>query len=78
VLPNLIVPVLNNYYGLQTMVDSIDYPVARLLIIDNGGHADPAITYETEYVERASVVSLPSNLGVSGLVESGGEASTTR
>jgi GT2 family glycosyltransferase len=65
-LPNLIVPVLNNYYGLQTMVDSIDYPVARLLIIDNGGHADPAITYETEYVERVSVVSLPSNLGVSG------------
>jgi GT2 family glycosyltransferase len=65
-LSNLIVPVLSNYHGLQTMVDSIDYPVARLLIIDNGGLADPATTYETEYVERAHVVSLPSNLGVAG------------
>jgi hypothetical protein len=39
-LPNLIVPVLNRYDLLQRMLDSIDFPVRDMLIIDNGGELD--------------------------------------
>jgi len=35
-IPNLIIPVLNRYDLLDRMLASIDYPVAHLLIIDNG------------------------------------------
>lgn len=63
-LRNLIVPVLNGYDLLKEMVDSINYPVAHLLIIDNGG-GDPN-EYENRHVERITRLCLPSNLGVSG------------
>lgn len=65
-IPNLIVPVLNRYDLLEEMVASIDYPVGRLLIIDNGGNAEdpPAYLSLTRHVERATVLRLPSNLGV--------------
>jgi hypothetical protein len=35
-IPNLIIPVLNRYDLLERMLQSIDYPIAHLLIIDNG------------------------------------------
>ncbi len=35
-IPNLIVPVLNRYDLLQRFLDSLDYPIGHLLIIDNG------------------------------------------
>lgn len=63
-LSNLIVPVLNGYDLLAEMVDSIDYQVAHLLIIDNGGGDDT--DYDSGYVERVTRLRLPSNLGVSG------------
>jgi len=37
VIPNLIVPVLNRYDLLRRMLQSIDFPIRDLLIIDNGG-----------------------------------------
>lgn len=39
-IPNLTVPVLNRYDLLQRMLDSIDFPIRDLLIIDNGGGLD--------------------------------------
>jgi GT2 family glycosyltransferase len=65
-LSNLIVPVLNRYDLLVKMVGSIDVEVDHLLVIDNGGQAGEPVTYQTQYVNRVSVVSLPSNLGVAG------------
>lgn len=63
-LPNLIVPVLNRYDLLQRMLDSVDYPIKNLLIIDNGGEADslffPSVAEEVHFIQ------LPSNLGVAG------------
>lgn len=59
---NLIVPTLNQYGKLQRMVNSIDYPVKHLLIIDNGGELRD-ITVPT-CVSKVTVLSMPSNLGV--------------
>lgn len=63
-LPNLIVPVLNRYDLLRRMIQSIDYPVQHLLIIDNGGEFHDII--HTEFVENIQILNLPSNLGVAG------------
>jgi len=36
-IPNLIVPVLNRYDLLERFLQSLDYPIRDVLIIDNGG-----------------------------------------
>jgi GT2 family glycosyltransferase len=65
-LSNLIVPTLTRYDLLEEMVNSIDYPVGHLLIIDNGGRAGEPVRYQTDQIGRVTVLSLPSNLGVAG------------
>lgn len=60
----LIVPVLNRYDLLQRMVSSIDYPIEHLLIIDNGLGLDCLDL--PEFVEKMTVLSMPSNQGVAG------------
>jgi GT2 family glycosyltransferase len=65
-LPNLIVPVLNRYDLLDRMVSSIDYPVAHLLIIDNGASTvveDMGIDVPA-CVEHTTYLPMPANLGV--------------
>jgi len=56
-IPVIIVPVLNRYDLLEKMLDSINYAVDNILIIDNGG------TYKTNRDIR--VLNLPTNLGMS-------------
>jgi GT2 family glycosyltransferase len=63
-LPNLIVPVLNRYDLLQRMLDSIDYPIRDLLIIDNGVGVDAL--HFPDFVLRSHYLHLPANLGVAG------------
>lgn len=62
-IPALIVPVLNRPDLLRRLLHSIDYPVADLLIIDNGHCLDQAPT-DLPTVERTHVLPMPSNLGV--------------
>ena len=63
-LPNLIVPVLNRYDLLQRMLDSVDIPVAHLLIIDNGLGTD---TLElSDKFAKVTHLRMPANLGVAG------------
>lgn len=58
----LIVPVLNRYDLLQRMVQSIDYPIDELLIIDNG---DKLTALEVpRLVGNLRILRMPSNLGV--------------
>ncbi len=38
-VPVIVIPVLNRYDLLERCLESIDYPVGTLLIIDNGGKA---------------------------------------
>lgn len=63
-IPNLIVPVLNRYDLLHKMLESIDYPVRDLLIIDNGKELGGNLTFRNQHVWSVNVLSLPSNLGV--------------
>jgi GT2 family glycosyltransferase len=65
-LENLIVPVLNRYDLLDRMVSSIDFPVAHLLIIDNGASnvmEDMGIDVPA-CVEHTTYLPMPANLGV--------------
>lgn len=63
-LSNLIVPVLNRYDLLERMLDSITYPVGRLLIIDNGGGFKRELSHD--YVDETTILRMPSNMGVGG------------
>jgi GT2 family glycosyltransferase len=65
-IPVLIVPILTGPELLYRMLDSIDYPVERLIVVDNGDcvsqfrlteHAKPLCTWVTH-------LRMPSNLGV--------------
>lgn len=60
----LIVPVLNRYDLLQRMVDSIDYPIELLLIIDNGDQLECLDV--PDFVEEVRVLKMPTNQGVAG------------
>jgi GT2 family glycosyltransferase len=62
-LPNLIVPTLNRYDLLQRLVDSFDYPIKHLLVIDNGGSLEGLVV--PDVVQQVTVLNMPSNLGVS-------------
>lgn len=63
-IPVLIVPILARPELLQDMVASIDHPVRRLVVIDNG---DVVRDLQVpSMVESTYVVRLPGNLGVAG------------
>lgn len=61
-IPVLAIPVLNRYDLLDDNLDTIDYPVKEILIINNG---------KENYIPKRQdlnvrVLNLPSNLGMSG------------
>lgn len=56
-IPVLIVPILNRYDLLESMLDSINYPIDNILIIDNGGE------FKTD--KNVKVLNMPTNLGLS-------------
>lgn len=64
-IPNLIVPVLNRYDLLQNMLDSIDFPIRHLMIIDNGEGPTEVISIP-DWVKEATYTPIPNNLGVPG------------
>lgn len=61
-IPLLVVPTLTRKDLLYRLLDSIDYPVARLLVIDNGGQDLQWL--QAANVEQISVADLRANLGV--------------
>jgi GT2 family glycosyltransferase len=66
-VPVIVIPVLNRYDLLERCLESIDYPVGTLLIIDNGGKAglhDQPWLVDRRHVQDYRVLSMPSNLGV--------------
>lgn len=61
-IPVLAIPVLNRYDLLDQNLNSIDYPVEEILIINNGKE-----NYVPERKDlNVRVLNLPSNLGMSG------------
>lgn len=61
-IPVLIIPVLNTYELLDKVLESIDYPIDEILIINNGKE-----TYHSKRTDlNVRVLNLPSNIGVGG------------
>lgn len=63
-IPVIGVPVLNRPDLLHRMLASINYPVANLVIVDNG-HVVPQ-GQVVDNVQRTHIITMPSNLGVAG------------
>ena len=65
-LENLTIPVLNRYDLLERCLQSIDYPIGHLLIVDNGASTvmeDMQIDVP-DCVELTTYLPMPANLGV--------------
>ena len=60
----MIVPILNRPELLDGLLGSIDHPVERVIVIDNGGVVDAQIGGRNLYPFKVSVISLPHNIGV--------------
>lgn len=65
-IESLIVPILKGPGILYRMLASIDYPVRRLVIVDNGDALNTSTGWPVEHVQRTSVIKMPANLGVAG------------
>jgi len=59
-VPVLIVPILNRYDLLNRLVESIDHPIERMIVIDNGKKCPPI---ESHWVKETYVWTVPDNLG---------------
>jgi GT2 family glycosyltransferase len=60
-IPTLIVPVLNRYDLLERLLDSINYPIDNILIVDNGGNYSLPSKYEHLNIK---LLNMPCNFGV--------------
>jgi len=66
VIPALIVPVLARPEMLYAMLDTIDYPVDQLIVIDNGAGVDRDRIGNNGCIDRWHLITMPANLGVAG------------
>lgn len=64
-IPTLIVPILTQPELLDKMLASLDYPIDRVIIIDNGGVVDPLLGGHRMTPYRVTVLKPGHNLGVS-------------
>lgn len=63
-IPNLTIPVLNRYDLLARCLDSIDFPIGHLLIVNNGKEY-PSHIEQPRTVRKLTRLDMPSNFGVS-------------
>lgn len=70
-IPLIAVPIVNGFHWLQRLVDSIDYPVDELFIIDNNGRGelkkqlDDLVNQKHKFIDKITVSHLPHNIGCS-------------
>jgi GT2 family glycosyltransferase len=64
-IPVIIIPVLNRYDLLESMLNSINYPVDNILVIDNGGTFSYAGGNPHLQNTNGKVLNMPANLGLS-------------
>ena len=62
-IPVMIVPILTRPELLDRMLDSVDYEVETLIVIDNG-HCLPGDFAPRPWAQNAYLLRMPSNLGV--------------
>ena len=65
-VPVVIIPVLNRYDLLERCIDSLDYPIEKLIVIDNGGKIaeDCLVMPRNSKHDERFILDMPSNLGV--------------
>ena len=65
-VPVVIIPVLNRYDLLERCLDSLDFPVDKIIIIDNGGKIEEDCLVMPRHSRHGKTYTLdmPSNLGV--------------
>jgi len=65
-VPVVIIPVLNRYDLLERCIDSLDFPVDKIIIIDNGGRIEEDCLMMPRHSRHGKTYTLdmPSNLGV--------------
>jgi GT2 family glycosyltransferase len=62
-IPMMVVPTLTRHDLLARMLDSVDFPVKHLVVVDNSGRG---IVGGTGPWERMTVLPMPVNFGVAG------------
>jgi GT2 family glycosyltransferase len=62
----MVVPILKGPDILRRMLDTIDYPIKKLIIIDNGDALRYQGPWPVEHVQSTKVIKMPANLGVAG------------
>lgn len=71
-IPVIGVPIVNGIHWLKRLIDSIDYPVDDLFIVNNNGKGElteelnKMIRLKHPYIKNIKVVHLPANIGCSG------------
>jgi GT2 family glycosyltransferase len=71
-IPVLGTAVVNGVHWLRRMIDSIDYPVDELFIVNNNGrgelHTELEIIANTkyQYIKKVTISHMPSNIGCGG------------
>lgn len=69
-IPVIGIPIINGVNWLYSLIDSIDYPVDNLFIINNNGRGeitkelDHIQLYKNDFIKTINIVHMPSNLGV--------------
>ena len=73
-IPVLGIPIVNGYKWIERLINSIDFPIKHVIIIDNSGGKDKTFVKNLDllvengssFVESMKVCHLPSNIGVAG------------
>jgi len=71
-IPVIGVPIVNGFNWLQRLVDSVDYPVKELCVINNNGRGELDEDLERlsktphNFIQKIHICNLPSNIGCSG------------
>ena len=63
-IPAIIVPTFNQPDRLKALIDSIDHPVSKVVVVDNGDRIDPMIGGRNLYPFQVRVIQPGHNLGV--------------
>jgi FkbM family methyltransferase len=69
-LPVMGVPIVNGIHWLMRLIDSIDFPIDDLLIINNNGKGEidselnELCRLKHKFINKITVLNMPSNLGV--------------
>jgi GT2 family glycosyltransferase len=65
-IPAMVVPIINGYQYLDKMMETINYPIQNLIIIDNGASKNDWTPTWNQWVSKVWHLKFPSNLGVPG------------